>query len=1137
VVESKRITTLAGLDLAALLRVMDANWHLLAERLEYVPEARHYLKEMRTLRDRWAHAAAAEFSPEDVYRDLDTLQRFLVVIGAGEELLGAVKLLKGTALPLGVAMNSTDAGVPDPTAFRIGHVVALRSNPALTGAVTGVHPGRPETRYSVFQNGAIVSYYESQLQAAEPAGALELITLAEFDAYLTARQIRHPSTSLVYSLNAARIECVPYQYRPVLKFLRAERPRLLIADGVGVGKTIEAGLILKELEARADIQRVLVICPKPLVAERKWESEMKRFDERFLPLDGDKLRYCINETDLDGVWPDQYAKAILPYSLLDEDLLFGATGNGKRRRKSLLDLDPPPRFDLVIVDEAQHVRNPETYAHKCVRFFCDNADAALFLTATPLEMSGTDLYVLLNLLRPDLVRDPQTFEIMTAPNPAINGAAALVRAGQADWQAEAQSLLRQAAETAWGALTLAHDPSYAAVMAALGTPHLSQADRVHCLQRIEQLHTLSGIINRTRRRDIGDFTIRRPDTVIVEFTPAQRKLHDDVLTTQALILTTLHPTTNVGFLMTMIRRQAASCLYGLVPLLRDILTRHLSDLNGIEGNAPDFDPGIPIETAIAAQIAEVLRQAEALDPTDPKLEAVQRVVREKVQLPNRRVMVFSTFRHTLTYLLDGLSRDTVRVGLIHGDISDEDRRETRRRFELAGDNPDALDVLLISEVGTEGLDYQCCDCIVNYDLPWNPMRIEQRIGRIDRRGQPSEKIRIVNIITPGTVDADIYNRCLLRIGIFERELGASDEILGGLTRELQSIAEDFRLTEKERAEKLQQLADNNVRLICEQQELEERQAEFFALRIPLRQAADDLRDASSRWLSAELLTNLVQRYLAAIGGGEQEWLLGEKPVKTLRLNQEMRNRLLQDYAKLPRSTALTYREWEAWLKGSLPHLRVTFGQQAAAEAPDAALLSPVHPVVRQAANHFAQTGRVVTGCQIRTDVVPAGDYAFAIYQWRSVGLQEDLILQPIALDARVRDRFADLMPSAERLALQPGEVPTQAALDDLEAAHYAMWAGARTRHREMTAKSAAFRLASLESSHKARLALLRDQLGKVTEERIRRMHHAQIERAEQEYERRIADTQRAIAGADLQAQVVAYGVFRATPESRGTHAE
>lgn len=422
VIEVKQITTLSGLDLAALLRVMDANWRGLSEKLDFPPEARHYLKEMRTVRDRWAHASVNEFSPEDVHRDLDTLQRFLVSIGAGDELLSQVKNLKGAALPTGDAMKPTEAAVPghSPSAFRIGQVVSLRSNPAVTGAVTGVLPGGPETRYSVFQNGTVTTYYESQLQAAEPTGALEPITLAEFDAYLSALQIHHPTTSLVYSLNAARIECVPYQYRPVLKFIRAERPRLLIADGVGVGKTIEAGLILKELQARADIQRILVICPKPLVTERKWESEMKRFDERFIALDGDKLRYCINETDLDGVWPDQYAKAILPYSIFDEELLFGAVAKGKRSRKSLLDLSPPPRFDLVIVDEAQHVRNPETYAHKCVRFFCENADAALFLTATPLEMSSADLYVLLNLLRPDLVRDPQTFEIMTAPNPSIN---------------------------------------------------------------------------------------------------------------------------------------------------------------------------------------------------------------------------------------------------------------------------------------------------------------------------------------------------------------------------------------------------------------------------------------------------------------------------------------------------------------------------------------------------------------------------------------------------------------------------------------------------------------------------------------------------------------------------------------------
>jgi hypothetical protein len=297
-VETRRITALSGLDLAALLRVLDSNWHDIADRLRLPNEARHYLKEMRTVRDRWAHAVAGDFSEDDVYRDLDTLQRFLISINGDEELLSEVKRLKGAALAPQDSADSTPEFPPPPpaTAFSVGQVVSLKSNPATTGAVVGVHPGHPETRYSVFHSGAVATFYESQIQAAAVAGALNAISLQEFDAYLSALQICHPSTSIVYSLNAARIDCVPYQFRPVLKLIRAERPRLLIADGVGVGKTIEAGLVLKELQARADVQRVLVICPKPLVTERKWESEMRRFDERFIPLDGDKLRYCVSRS-------------------------------------------------------------------------------------------------------------------------------------------------------------------------------------------------------------------------------------------------------------------------------------------------------------------------------------------------------------------------------------------------------------------------------------------------------------------------------------------------------------------------------------------------------------------------------------------------------------------------------------------------------------------------------------------------------------------------------------------------------------------------------------------------------------------------------------------------------------------------
>ena len=117
----------------------------------------------------------------------------------------------------------------------------------------------------------------------------EFLPCEQFHSYLTALQIRYPGLSTLYSLNAARVDFIPYQFRPVLRFIRSDRPRLLIADGVGVGKTIEAGLILRELQARRDIRSILIICPRPLVTERKWQNEMKRFEERFTHLDGGTL--------------------------------------------------------------------------------------------------------------------------------------------------------------------------------------------------------------------------------------------------------------------------------------------------------------------------------------------------------------------------------------------------------------------------------------------------------------------------------------------------------------------------------------------------------------------------------------------------------------------------------------------------------------------------------------------------------------------------------------------------------------------------------------------------------------------------------------------------------------------------------
>ena len=148
--------------------------------------------------------------------------------------------------------------------FSLGDVVRLRADPEKSGAVTSVHPVGQETRYQVYIDGTASSFYESQLELAEVISRTDwVLPLQEFHARLTALQLLHPSVSKLYSLHAARIDFIPYQFRPVLKFIQSDRPKLLIADSVGVGKTIEAGLILRELQARRDIRRVLIICPRP----------------------------------------------------------------------------------------------------------------------------------------------------------------------------------------------------------------------------------------------------------------------------------------------------------------------------------------------------------------------------------------------------------------------------------------------------------------------------------------------------------------------------------------------------------------------------------------------------------------------------------------------------------------------------------------------------------------------------------------------------------------------------------------------------------------------------------------------------------------------------------------------------------
>lgn len=1141
-VERQNTQTLSTLDLAPLLRVLDNNWYRISPKLNAAREDRHYIKEMPSIRNRYAHSKAEGYSTDDMYRDLDTLQRFAGVIQADAALIQEIQAAKKALLapeipssppdkPVSLEPSQKKSQEPE-TEFDPGQIVSLKSNVEIKGAVVAVLPGQPENRYQVFINGEIQIYYASQLQAKDRQDQKpRMLSRDQFHAYLTALQIRYPGLSALYSLNAARIDFVPYQFRPVLKFIRSDRPRLLIADSVGVGKTIEAGLILRELQARRDIRSVLIICPRPLVAENKWRNEMKRFEERFEHLDGRNLQYCIDEMHLDGEWPERYRKAIIPYSLFDESLMDGKIPNGKqdkrrvKKKKGLLALDPPPKFDLVIVDEAHHIRNTDTARHKVVRFFCEHAEAVVFLTATPIQLGDNDLFVLLNTLRPDLIIDRESYAHMAGPNPSINRAVALARSRETGWEAEAVSALDEAAATPWGNAILKNSPDFNRIRTRLTEGGIMPDERVQLVTDMESLHTFAGIINRTRRRDIGDFTVRKPKTLTVPFTPDQQALHDAILGIQAEIFSTIHGNVFVKFMMTTIRRQAASCLFGLVPFLEDILGRHVNELEWAEADSDSFAPGEETVASISSRIQTIIEIARRLDSVDPKLEALRQIIRDKQNLPNNKIMVFSSFRHTLGYLYKRLVAEGFRVGMVHGNTPDEDRAEFRERFAAAHDQADALDVLLFSEIGCEGLDYQFCDCIVNYDLPWNPMRVEQRIGRIDRKGQKSEAVAIYNLITPGTVDADIYERCLLRIGVFEHALGGSEEILGEITTGIKNIAENLTLTEEERRAKLDQLSDNKIREIHEQERLEEKEMELFGIRLSQDQINQDIEDASSFWLSSTSLRRLIDLYLRQIVGKDQEFILGEKPLKTLRLSEEARGFLLQDFQRLPRKISPAYRQWENWLKGSDQHLSITFESECAAAHPDAAFIMPVHPLVRQAAFSLEPEKQAATALKVKDNDAPAGHHMFVMYQWQFHGIREDSILRPIAMNDAVTLKLAGLLERAEQAEFQDADIPDLSAWGDIDTRHYDLWTEAREKHRLRTCKMADYQRESLTKSHNAIMAQLNEQLIKATNEKIQKMKRGQLANAEADYARHIQDLEIAKERADITAGPVGYGVM------------
>jgi superfamily II DNA or RNA helicase len=667
--------------------------------------------------------------------------------------------------------------VPVP-AFRVGDSVIVRGQGKDSEVRTRKFVAGTwiyEVRLDGRSQQVLESALESVPESGEPADWIhsEPSSVDRFGATLTRGKLDASLTDTVFSFRATRTVFRPYQFKPVLRLLHTGATRILIADEVGLGKTIEAGLIWTEFEARHAADRVLVIAPSSLVG--KWQEEMaERFDFVLTELTTPGLNKFL-EQHREGRLPKRFAYVTSLERLRGWDGL-----------EELAEV--PPQLDLIVVDEAHSMRNPGTKSHTLGEQLNDWADARVFLTATPVNLGNHDLASMLELLAPEDFDDPHVLELRLQPNAVLHRLEGMLLDRTVSG-ADRLSVLDDLKTMTFGAALMSR-PGFPALQEIIARDVLTPVDVVEVRRHLSDLNALSSVITRTRKAEVDEHkALREPRMVQVEWSDAERHFYDEYVTW------CVRRAEKVGmplhFAMQMPLRLASACL----PAARDAVLGSADEWSPRDED--DRDATTPASTVPPHD--DLLAAAENLpDGLDSKFDLLLPVVRELVG-QQKQTLLFTFSRPTLAYLRSRLSQHA-RVAVLHGGVAREERRRVMTAFRR-GD----FDILLANRVASEGLDFEFCSTVINYDLPWNPMEVEQRIGRIDRIGQREQKILVVNFYNEDTIDEKILTRVLERIGVFQRAIGALEPIIQSQLPALQDAVFDFSLTPAQRQAKADQI--------------------------------------------------------------------------------------------------------------------------------------------------------------------------------------------------------------------------------------------------------------------------------------------------------------------------------------------
>lgn len=524
---------------------------------------------------------------------------------------------------------------------------------------------------------------------------------------------------------------LPHQILVLEKVMQGVQTRFMLADEVGMGKTIEAGLVLKEKKLRGEVKRILLVVPKSAMLQ--WQSEMKEhFAENFFIYDSDLITSMAKtfasfdaEEEL-NFWR-QHNQIIVSIDALKP--IESRQGWNQERvdayNKYRLEMVVNADFDMVIIDEAHRMGGSSTSVSrfKMAEVLCNAVPNLLLLTATPHRGKSDHFRRLLQLMDADAfsgegmpcIEDIQPYVMRSEKRFAVDY--------------DGKKLFNERTTVRLDVLL---DPLRHAAQIAL-YKHITDYVRI-CFGRAKS---------------------------------AKRNA--------------------TGLVMVMLQKLASSSTDAILPALRTRLYRleNGEDEDNLEGygldSSLDYEDdeldvsdysvehtssGLKTEIEMLQKLVEEAEQCRATE-TDAKATALMEKIyslRSSGIEANNKVLVFTEFRQTQDFLIRVLNEQGLKCEKVNGSMSMEERHRALVHFR------DEADVLVATDAAGESLNVQFCHIVFNYDLPWNPMALEQRIGRVDRIGQKYE-VKAFNMLTNNSVDYRIYNIIVEKLDIIMEELG------------------------------------------------------------------------------------------------------------------------------------------------------------------------------------------------------------------------------------------------------------------------------------------------------------------------------------------------------------------------------